>query len=93
MKIGDIVVFVKDRNELGGLTWRLGRICDLETGRDDVTRRVTIEYKIDGETSFRSTRRSVRDVAVLSQEDDLDLAGVLSEAQRQANINFVMRQE
>ena len=93
VKIGDIVVFVKDRNELGGLTWRLGRICDLETGRDDVTRRVTIEYKIDGETSFRSTRRSVRDVAVLSQEDDLDLAGVLSEAQRQANINFVMRQE
>ena len=90
--IGDIVVFVKDRNELGGLTWRLGRISDVESGRDNVTRRVTIEYKIDGETVFRTTRRSVRDVAVLHQEDELDVAGVLSEAQRRANINFVMSQ-
>ena len=86
---GDIVVFVKEKSELGGLTWRLGRVRETERGRDGVIRRVTIEYKLDNETVFRTTRRSVRDVAILYQEDDLDLPGKLSEAQRLANIKFI----
>ena len=71
------------------MTWRLGRVVETEEGRDSVIRRVTIEYKVEGETVFRTTRRSTRDVAVLHREDELDLPGLLSEAQRQANINFV----
>ena len=90
IQVGDIVVFVKDRNEIGGLTWRLGRIVSVEEGRDKITRRVTIEYKLEGETVFRTTRRSVRDVAILQREGDLDLPGVLSEAQRQASVSFLM---
>ena len=86
---GDIVVFVKERSELGGLTWRLGRVQSVERGRDGIIRRVVIEYKIDGERVFRTTRRSVRDVAILYREEELDLPGKLSEAQRLANINMV----
>ena len=86
---GDIVVFVRDKNELGGVTWRLGRVTDVERGRDNVARRVTVEYKIEGESVFRSTRRSVRDIAPLCREDDLDLPGMLSEAQRQATIAYL----
>ena len=89
LKEGDIVVFIKDKNELGGVTWRLGRVTSLEKGRDDITRRVTIEYKLEGERVFRTTRRSVRDVAVLCSEDDLDLPGALSEAQRQASVAYL----
>ena len=90
---GDIVVFIKDRSELGGVTWRLGRVKTAETGRDNVTRRVEIEYKLEGEQVFRSTRRSVRDVAVLMHEDELDVAGLLSVAHRDANIQFLRSPE
>ena len=91
--VGDVVVFVKDRGELGSLTWRLGKVREVEPGRDGVIRRVTIEYKLEGENVFRSTRRSTRDVAVLCQEDELDLPGQLSAAQRQANIEFLQEEE
>ena len=90
---GDVVVFIKDKSELGGATWRLGRVTAVERGRDDVIRRVEIEYKLEGEQVFRSTRRSVRDVAVLVHEDELDLAGQLSEAQKAANIQYLRSPE
>ena len=89
ISVGDVVVFIKDRGELGTLTWRLGKVRDVEPGRDGVIRRVTVEYKLEGETVFRSTRRSTRDVAVLCHEDDLDLPGLLSEAQRRANVELI----
>ena len=91
--IGDIVIFIKDRGELGTLTWRLGRVREVESGRDGVIRRVVIEYKLEGENVYRSTRRSTRDVAVLCQEDELDLPGQLSEAQRQASVELIRGQE
>ena len=93
LAVGDIVVFIKDKTDLGGLTWRLGRVKEIENGRDDVIRRVVLEYKIDGETVYRTTRRSVRDVAVVHREDELDLPGQLSEAQRRASIDFILTQE
>ena len=88
VSVGDVVVFIRDQQQLGGLTWRLGEVISVEVGRDDVTRRVEIRYKHGDEKVYRTTRRSVRQVAVLCHEDDLDLPGLLSAAQRAANISF-----
>ena len=64
-------------------------VCD--PGRDGVCRVVTIKYKNPSETVYRFTRRSIRDVAVLVRESELDLPGKLSEAQKAASVMFCMK--
>ena len=86
VKDGDVVVFQKEKNALGGPTWRIGEIEGVETSRDGVSRRVSIKYKNVNERVYRYTRRSVRDVAVVWRERDLDLPGMLGEAQRRATV-------
>ena len=81
-------MFIRDKADLGGLTWRLGMIDEVETGKDGVSRRVNIKYKNSSERVYRFTRRSVRDIAVLVKEEELDLPGKLSLAQKKANIMF-----
>ena len=88
---GDVVVFIKDKSEVGGLTWKLGIVDSCEVSSDGICRRVNIKYKNirpngEAETVYRFTRRSVRHVAVLAREAELDLAGVLSSAQQRANV-------
>ena len=86
--VGDVVAFVRDQSQLGGLSTRLGLVDEIERGRDDVIRRVKIKYKNAGEKEFRYTRRSVRNIAVIHHEADLDLPGKLSLAQQQASVEF-----
>ena len=86
--IGDVVVFIKDRAEIGGLTWRLGRVKTVETSKDGICRRVVIEYRNAGEAVFRETTRSARHVAVLVREGELDIPGRLSAAQKAASTMF-----
>ena len=86
IQVGDIVVFVRDKNDMIGCTWRLGEISEVETSRDGVCRRVVIKYRAGNETAWRSTRRSVREVGVLVREHELDLPGKLSRAQKAAGI-------
>ena len=92
LAVGDIVAFVREKSQLGGLSTRLGVIHEVEKGRDGVIRRVTIKYKNSGEQDFRFTRRSVRDIAVIHREEDLDICGKLSAAQKEANVDFVRAQ-
>ena len=96
IEVGDVVVFVREKNDVAGLTWRLGLVDSVETGKDGVIRRVTIKYKVirdngDAEANFRFTRRSVRHVAVVVRENELDLMGRLSEAQKSAGVMFWRR--
>ena len=95
VKVGDVVVFLRDKNQLTGLSWRVGEIAATETSQDGVIRKVEIRYKNAsgnpndysfGDT-FRTTKRSVREIAVLWREGDLDVTGQLSAAQRAANID------
>ena len=90
IKVGDIVVFVRDKNDIVGCTWRVGMVDEVERGGDGVVRCVTVKYKQGDETVYRRTRRSIRHVAVLVKEDELDLPGRLSEAQRKANIMMLL---
>ena len=91
LAVGDIVAFIRDQSQLGGLSTRLGVVHEIETGRDQIIRRVTIKYKNSGESDFRYTRRSVRDVAVIHREEDLDFCAKLSAAQKQASINLTLQ--
>ena len=91
IKVGDIVIFVKDTKIGGGALWKIGAVDSLEQSRDDVTRRVNIRYRVNGETVNRYTRRSVRDVAILWREHEIDIPGQLSTAQAAANMMMISR--
>jgi len=90
-KPGDIVIFMKDEKDkvLGEPLWRTGRITSVVRSKDEKVRTIIIEYKNAKETVFRETRRSVRRVAVLHKEGDLELVEELNRASRQANISFL----
>lgn len=87
--VGDIVVFSKDDIEqhLGTVVWRLGRVIDVIKSSDNLIREVRIQYKNVNETVFRETKRSVRQIAVVHSETDLQIVDVLNEAAKKANID------
>ena len=87
MKQGDIVLFLKTGDEqiLGEPIWRVGRVTEVElSDRDLQARVVIIEYKNSRESVFRTTRRSVRKVAVLHREDEVELVQQINAAARAA---------
>ena len=86
IKVGDLVVFMRDKSVLTGPSWRVGEVSSVEVSRDEIIRKVEVKYKVVGESVYRYTRRSVRSVAVLWRESEIDLTGKLSAAQRQANM-------
>ena len=93
VKVGDVVVFVREKNDVAGTTWRLGMVDAVETSKDGIIRRVTVKYKVVRENGvvegeYRYTRRSVRHVAVVVRENELDLMGKLSRAQQMAGVMF-----
>ena len=87
VKQGDIVLFLKTGDEqiLGEPIWRVGRVTEVElSDRDLQARVVIIEYKNSRESVFRTTRRSVRKVAVLHREDEVELVQQINAAARAA---------
>ena len=92
-KIGDIVIFRKDENDkqMGSRVWRTGRVKELDESRDDISRSLIVEYKNASESVFRTTRRSVRKVAVVHVEHDLELIQELNEACKEAGNEFYMK--
>jgi len=91
--VGDIVMFIKVENEVGfgESTWGVGRVQDIEVSEDGVARTITIQYKNATEGVFRSTRRSVRKVAILCSENVLELVDELNAAAREVDIEFSRR--
>ena len=71
--------------EVGEPIWRVGRVTEVElSDRDLQARVVIIEYKNSRESVFRTTRRSVRKVAVLHREDEVELVQQINAAARAA---------
>ena len=93
--LGDIVIFQKTPGELkkGQPIWRTGRITKLEPCTDHLARKVIIEYKNMMEDTFRTTRRSVRDIAVLHAEGESTLADMLNKASKESTIIFYLDQK
>ena len=92
-KPGDLVVFLKQESDvsLGEQVWRLGRVTSVERSKDGVVRTVLIEYRNSGEATFRTTRRSVRRVAVLHKEGELELVEELNLASKNSNLCYILR--
>ena len=80
-KVGQIVIFLRDTsNALGSSIFRLGRIKTVYPSKDGVVRKVEIEYRLFKSKTTSSVVRSLRNVAILEIEDDLDLGGELAAA-------------
>ena len=72
-KVGQIVVFLRDlSNAFGSSIFRIGRIVRVFESKDDIVRKVEIEYRLWQSKTTSSVIRSLRDVAVLEVEADLD---------------------
>ena len=83
---GDLVVFLRDQGALGGPSWRIGMVHEVEVSADNVIRKVVVKYKNAKEKVFRYTTRAVRELAVVWRESELDLPGQLSKAQKDATM-------
>ena len=93
IRVGDIVVFMRDGKEadLGQTPWRTGQVVETHVSdRDEVCRSVTVKYQNHNERVSRYTTRSVRTMAVVHREGDLDLIGKLSQACIEANKHFMV---
>ena len=92
VEVGDIVVFMKEGHEaaLGQTPWRTGQVEQAPLSADGICRRVTLKYKNSGECVFRYTERSVRTIAVLHREGDVDILGELSQANIDADRHFLV---
>lgn len=91
VKEGDVVLILQnpDESRLGGQIWRIAKVSSVETSAKDGQVRVAVcEYRIPGEKGTRFTRRSVRKLAVLHSEDQLDCLQELNLAAKQADIAF-----
>jgi len=90
--VGDVVVFMKGGKEadVGQTPWRTGQVEEIHFSRDGIIRSVDLKYQNFAEKVYRYTERSVRTLAKIYREGDINLMGELSEACRQANIHFLM---
>ena len=83
-KIGDLVIFRKRDSPISNDNWTIGRISRATPGRDNLIRRVEIQYKNHSEDNFRTTDRALRSVAILYSEDEISLLEQLSIAAKTA---------
>lgn len=91
-RVGDLVMFLREGHEraIGTQVWRIGRIREVEKSEDGLIRHVIIEYKNESENVLRVTKRSVRSIAVLHSEEDLDLIDQLNQASKVSSIQFLL---
>ena len=92
IKVGDLIIFLKsDKDQtFGEPVWKMGRVKELETSSDGLPRTAIVEYKNSTEAVFRTTRRSVRKIAVLHREGELELVEKLNEASRCSSVNYIL---
>ena len=67
VKIGDIVL-VKDANLVRG-EYRLARVQKVHEGSDGRVRRAVVEYKLSGQSPFRTTERAIHNLCVIVPVD------------------------
>ncbi len=86
-KVGQIVVFLRDlSNAFGSSIFRIGRIKQVFESKDGIIRKVEIEYRLWMSKTTSTVMRSLRDVAVLEIETDLDLG---PQAKAEANVDLL----
>ena len=72
-KVGQIVVFLRDlSNVFGSSIFRIGRVKQIFESKDGLVRKVEIEYRLWKAKNFSTVIRSVRNIAILELEEDLE---------------------
>ena len=91
--VGDIVIFMKSESDVsfGDPVWKMGRVEEVQYSNDGVIRSVKVLYKNHNERVFRSTTRSVRKIAILHHEGELELVEQLNHAAKDAGILYFLR--
>ena len=74
---GDVVLFLKQESPLSK-TYQYGMIDDIEIGKDDVVRKVTVKYRNHNEETTRYTRRAVRSLVMIKPVEEEDISTELS---------------
>ena len=88
LQVGDVVVFLKERPEdhFGTPLWKLAEVVSVEYSADGLVRTCTVRYRNASQpTVDQTTRVSVRQVAIVHSENDLDLVSDLNEAAKVVN--------
>ena len=78
VKVGDVVLFLKKDKEFAG-NYQYGIVKELEPSKDEVVRKVVVEYVNSSEDVRRQTRRSVRELVVIHPLDELGIVRELGE--------------
>ena len=91
--VGDVVIFLKSESDVGfgDPVWKMGRVEEVQYSNDGVIRSVKVLYKNHNERVFRSTTRSVRKIAILHHEGELELVEQLNHAAKDAGILYFLR--
>ena len=72
--------------------WRTGRVVQVENSTSDgIVRVVIFKYQNSGEQVFRLTRRSVRKIAIVYKEDQLELIDELNQAAKASDKHLYMK--
>ena len=72
IKVGDIVLFLKQENQLSS-TYKYGMISDLSRTSDDKVHKATVRYRNSTEAVDRFPNRAVRQLIVIHPVDELNM--------------------
>ena len=92
LEVGNVVVFLKEGKEadIGQTPWRIGFVHELHLSQDGVVREATLAYKVGDEKVYRYTKRSVRTLAVIHREHDVELFSQIGKAAQEAMVHIAM---
>ena len=87
IKVGDIVLFLKHESSLSNV-YQYGMVIDTEQSRDGLIRKVKLKYKNHNEDVTRETFRSVRNLVMIHQIEELNVMEELYEMARYVDQKF-----
>ena len=90
IKVGDVVLFIKEEGHQIGGVYQYGMVHKVEKGRDDKIRKVRVRYRNSNDKSDRFTERAVREIIIIHHVDELSIMTELAQIQTFVNMQLVL---
>ena len=87
IKVGDVVLFLKNDSVLQS-RYQYGVVKSVKVDRDNIIRRVNVEYRNNKESVNRETVRPVRELVVIHKIDELNIVQELGLIAFSADLKF-----
>ena len=87
IKVGDVVLFLKNDSVLQS-RYQYGVVKSVKVDRDNIIRRVNVEYRNNKESVNRETVRPVRELVVIHKIDELNIVQELGLIASSADLKF-----